>query len=108
MFQTLSVGRLNFGEINNGIFPLLLFIFYGLIYVEGYIIGIFQTPHDLLVLYFQRMYPFFVIARVAECIAGTASVFMLYLPGKKMWNRLVGLIAAFLMAVSYVDAQPEV
>jgi dolichyl-phosphate-mannose-protein mannosyltransferase len=103
IFQTLSVGRLNFVEINVGIVPILLFCFYGLVYTGGYILGVFQSAQDFLSLYYRDMYPFFLIGRVAECLMGTAAVFMLYLLGKRMWNRTVGLAAAFFMAISYVD-----
>lgn len=103
IFQTMSVGQLDLAEVHVGIAPILLFGFYALVYGLGYLLGLFRSVQDFLAVYYTDMYTFFLLGRVAEAIMGTLSVLVLYLLGKKMWNRRVGLIAAFFMSISYVD-----
>ncbi len=45
---------------------------------------------------------FFLLARVTVALLGTASVWLLYLVGARLFNRGVGLFAAALMAVAFL------
>jgi Dolichyl-phosphate-mannose-protein mannosyltransferase len=45
---------------------------------------------------------FFLVARVTVALLGTASVWLLYLVGARLFNRAVGLLASTVMAVAFL------
>jgi hypothetical protein len=45
---------------------------------------------------------FFLVARVTVALLGTASVWLLYLAGTRLFNRAVGLLASTVMAVAFL------
>lgn len=103
VYMALRIGRLDFREVHSGVWPFILFGFYGLVYLGGLIAGRFSSPDNILALYFLRPHIIYWLARFLEVLAGTGAVYLLYLLGKKMWDREAGLIAALLLAVSRVD-----
>ena len=76
----------------------LLFILFGFYFVFGYIVGLFHSASDFATLYFTDPSSFYIIGRSLMALLGGATVFIVYLMGKKLFESKVGLVSALFMA----------
>lgn len=84
----------------------ILFFVYGLFFMLGSFFGIFHSLKDFAYSYLNDPTPFYVIGRsLYGLICGTLSVPLLYLLGKKYFNRSIGLLAAFFLAFNYLHVR---
>ncbi|MDD2890741.1 MAG: glycosyltransferase family 39 protein [bacterium] len=82
--------------------PYLLSVFYSIYFVVLKIMGMVKTPFDFLVLYMKDPTNVYLIGRILFVCASTLSVWALYLLGKKLYNRTIGLLSAFFLAFSFL------
>lgn len=78
----------------------IMFAIYGLIYVVGWLIGIFTSTADFSRLFFNDVTLFYLPGRLISALCGVASVAMVYLLGRRAYNVRVGLISASFLAVA--------
>lgn len=78
----------------------LLFILYIFYFLIGHLVGVFPSLVDFEFQYFTDPTPFYLIGRVTVAIMGTLSVIVIYLLGKKAYNRTTGIIAALFLMFS--------
>ena len=79
----------------------LLFFLYGTYYVYLKLSGVVTIPSDFVELYLSDPSSFILIGRsFLGLLMGTISLPVIYLLGKKMFSKSVGLLAAFFLAVS--------
>lgn len=77
----------------------LLFIFYGIYFFTGYLVGVFQTATDFQLLFFSDPSSFYLIGRIWNALVGVAVVGLVYRLGKEAFrNRKIGLLAGALIA----------
>ncbi|MCG8607565.1 glycosyltransferase family 39 protein [bacterium] len=99
--------RFGSGDLNphNFIYPSLykyvLFACYGAYFVVGKVFGIFYSLADFKDSYFLDPSPFYVIGRLISAIAGSLTLFYIYLIGKRFHSVAVGLIAALFFCFEY-------
>ncbi len=55
--------------------------------------------------YYQNPFQFHMLARWISVISGTASIYLLYRIGKRLYNEKSGLLAAFFLAVSFIHVR---
>ena len=79
----------------------LLFALYGLLYVGGAALGIFESARDFGALYFTDPTIFFLTGRLLSALLGTATVYLAYRIGREIEGPATGLFAALLLAVTY-------
>jgi hypothetical protein len=75
-----------------------IFICYGIFFVTGKALGWFANPIEFATYYFNNTAVFYLIARMAVVLFGVASVYILYLLGKKIYGFKAGIISAFFLA----------
>jgi len=78
---------------------LILFVPYA---IFVYLTGNFASVAELRDLFIMDPSPFFLIARVINVFFATATVWLIYLIAKKIFNYRAGIIAALLYAVSFL------
>lgn len=83
----------------------VLFFFYGLFYSFGKIIGFFSGVRDFVGFYFYNTWFFYLLGRLLSVIFGVASIYVIYLTGKKVSNYKVGLMAALFLAVTPIHVE---
>lgn len=79
----------------------ILFIEYGLMFVSGKIVGVWQNVNDFAVFYVINPGPFYIVGRCTIVLFSLGSVFLVYLTGKKLDDMRTGLIAALILTVSF-------
>lgn len=85
--------------------PYLLSGLYAIYFLILKIIGAVVTPFDFLVLFMKNPSNIYLIGRTLFVIAGTMSVFILYLLGKKLYNKSIGLLSAGFLGISFLAVQ---
>lgn len=80
----------------------ILAVEYGIYFVGGYLLQIFQSPMDFAAKIIRNMEPLFLIGRFTTATMGSLSIVLLYTIGRKLYNGRVALIAAALLSVSAV------
>lgn len=81
-------------------------VFYGLYFLVGNLSGLFAGWVDFHHLYMNDWSSFLLIQRAISAVFGTGTVWVLYLAGRRlMGSRASGLMAAFLMAVTYLHVR---
>jgi len=100
------VGALNLGqgEINGypqqvGLVNVLL-AQYGAYYVVGRLTGLFASTQDLAKSYYTNPSLFYLLGRCTSAVLGVATCWLVYLLGKELRNRVVGILAGLLVAVN--------
>lgn len=100
------------GDFNPRLFhiaPLLtyiLFFLYGLFFIVGHIMGQFPHLKDFAYLYLTNPAPFFIIARIAcGLLFGTGSVILIYILGRRYFDNITALLAAFFLAFNFLHAR---
>lgn len=106
--SAMRFGTGNFNPVtfsHGGLFQLILFMVYGVYYVLQKIIGSAHSPVDFYVNYIKDPTPFFVIARSISALCGTATGYLTYLIGSRIYNKRVGTVAAFFALFSLLMVQ---
>ncbi len=95
------------GDLNPGRFDspgttllYLLFVEYGLFYVGGWILQVFETPMDFAELFLTNPTVFYLLARLTSVAFGTGTVYLVYRLGRDMYSARVGIVAAAFYAFS--------
>lgn len=84
----------------------LLFFFYGLTYLVGNILKIFNSPDDFALLFLRDPSYFYIIGRlICGVFFGTASIFVIYKLAKKMFSEQVALLSALFLSVCFLHVQ---
>lgn len=78
----------------------LLACVYALFFLGGKVLGIFTSADDFKTLYFQDQTIFFLSGRILGVFFGILTIWLVYLVGKKIFNRTVGLVGATLIATT--------
>jgi len=83
-----------------------LFFEYGVFYLIGRVFGFFGSIVDFQTLFFEDPTSFYLIGRITVgAIAGTASVFFVYILGKNVFSNTVGIISAFFLALTFMHVR---
>lgn len=100
------------GDFNPHVFniaPLItyiLFFIYGIFFAVGYLLNHFHSLKDFAYLYLNNPTPFYIIGRVIfGLICGTLSVYLLYVLGKKYFNRQIGILASVFLAFNFLHVR---
>jgi len=83
--------------------PVLAYLylpFLALAMLAGFLAGVFSNISELKELVILNYHAFIPLARLFSVIMGTASVYLVYEIGRKLFNKRAGLIAASILAVS--------
>jgi len=84
----------------------LLFVFYGIYYLAGHLIGWFPNTRDFEILFYFDPTSFYLIARVIfGTMLGTLSVFLLHRLARRLGNERMALLAAVFLAVNFLHAR---
>ena len=95
-------GRLNYERWFKKGYQNILAIEYGVYFIIGYILGIFNNPMDFAAKIVRNMEPLFLIGRYTTATMGTLSIGLIYLIGRKIYNDRVALIAATFFTVNSI------
>ncbi|MEG4989924.1 glycosyltransferase family 39 protein [Microcoleus sp. BR0-C5] len=88
-----------FGHPATTVIYLLVFV-YACVFLAGRVLGIFASADDFKALYFQDQTIFFLSGRLLGVLFGLITIWLVYLVGKRIFNRTVGLVAAALIAIT--------
>ncbi|MCY3740939.1 MAG: glycosyltransferase family 39 protein [Candidatus Poribacteria bacterium] len=80
------------------LYSIVLFLYF----VFGKLIGWFTSMRDFVELYFSNMTSFFVIARTLNALFGVGICLVVYKVGKKLFDKITGLIASILVCSSFL------
>lgn len=83
----------------------ILFILYGLYFILAKSFGIFQSLAEFRNLFFLNPTYFYLIGRMLGVLFGTSTIFLLYLIGKKYYNKTVGFISAIFLTFNFLHAR---
>lgn len=79
----------------------ILFFEYGLYFVIGKIVGLWQTVADFAVYYIKNPGSFYIIGRLTTMLFGLATIGCVYIVGERHFKKNVGLIGALLLSLSF-------
>jgi hypothetical protein len=102
--------RFGSGDLNPSFFvyPALymyiIFVFSGLYFCAGYLLGSFSGVIDFATRYFVDPSGVYLMARLLTAFIGTTTVVMTFLVGRRYFNSLVGYIGAAFLTVSVLHA----
>lgn len=85
--------------------PMILLFEFSAYYVGGYIFGIFSTPENFFIAYLSNPTVLTLIGRITIVIFGVATVWLVFIIGRKFFNQRIGLIAAFFLAFSFLHVK---
>ena len=74
-------------------------------FVWGVATGLFHSTADMLASWRVHWEPFFLITRALSATLGTATVFVLFRMGSRLWDTATGLTAAFFMSLAFLPAR---
>ncbi len=100
------------GDLNPHFFKIpplvsyLIFFEYGIYFLLGTTFGFFSSIVDFQKLFLEDPTSFYLIGRITVgAIAGTASVFFIYVLGKNVFSKTVGIISAFFLALTFLHVR---
>ncbi len=100
------------GDLNPHFFripPLISYIIffeYGIYYLLGTVFGFFSSIVDFQNLFLEDPTSFFLIGRITVgVIAGTTSVYFIYLLGSRIFSEAVGIISAFFLSLTFLHVR---
>lgn len=64
-----------------------------------------QDPGELYMVFRAEQDLFYAVARLNSVVLGTATLFIIYLIGRRLWGERVGLLAAALLAVNFLHVR---
>ncbi len=88
-----------------GVYSYLMFVWYSGLFALGLLAGWWSSMADFMGVYYTHPHVLYLAGRIAESLAGIGSVYCLYLLGKRLWNRTVGLAAALFLALNLTHIQ---
>jgi hypothetical protein len=83
----------------------LLLVFYAVYFVAGRLTGHFSSPSDLAAEYALDPRNLYLIDRVVVALLGTATVYLVFLIGKRAFNRRVGILGGLMLSVAYLHVR---
>jgi 4-amino-4-deoxy-L-arabinose transferase-like glycosyltransferase len=87
------------------IFQFALTLEYGLLYVIGRLTGAFASTGDVATLYQTDPTIFYLLARGTSAVAGTITVWLAYLSGKRLYGTRGGVFAAILLGTAFIHVR---
>ena len=75
------------------------------IFAVGRLLQFGQDPGDLYMVFRGEQDLFYGLARLNSVLLGTATVFVVYLIGRRLWSDRAGLVAAALLAVNFLHVR---
>jgi len=96
----LGTGEYSWTPGKGGLY-LFLFVEYGLLYVFWWITGQVNGPTDFALAYLQDPTAFYLAGRITVAVMGTATCYVIYLIGKRLYDWRIGLAAAFIGATAH-------
>ncbi|MFH1317278.1 MAG: glycosyltransferase family 39 protein [Candidatus Woesearchaeota archaeon] len=82
-----------------------MFIIYGLLFVFGYVFGIYKSPTDFIFKFLEDPSVWYLIGRFIMVLVALATIYLVYFLGKKIYNRDIGLMAALFLSVSFIHVK---
>lgn len=101
----LGAGQFNWTRFRKGGLFYVLFAEYGAYYAGLRLTGAVGGGEDFALRYLRDPSPFFLMGRVTVALMGTATVWLLYLIGRRAFGAGAGLLAALGLAVNPVHVQ---
>jgi 4-amino-4-deoxy-L-arabinose transferase-like glycosyltransferase len=84
----------------------LIFFEYGIYYLLGTVFGFFSTIVDFQNLFLENPTSFYLIGRITVgVIAGTVSVYFIYILGERVFSKTVGTISAFFLSLTFLHVR---
>ncbi len=83
------------------LYSYILFVLYGLYFILWLVMGCFKSVDDFAIHFFRDPTAFYLIGRSLTVLLATATVPLVYLVGRKLYNKQVGIIGALFMAFIY-------
>lgn len=83
----------------------VLFIEYGLFYLIGRAAGAFAGLQDLARLYINDLTAFLLLGRITTVLLGTATVWLVYRLGRRMYGWRVALVAALFLCFTFAHVK---
>lgn len=74
-------------------------------FLWGLAVGSFHTFADLTASWPVHWEPFFLISRALSATCGTATVFIVYRMGRRLWDEPTGVVAAFFLSFTFLHAR---
>ncbi len=106
LYRSLKVGT---GELYPnwfvGVYSYLMFIWYSGLFAWGMLAGWWASASDFMGVYYTNPHVLYLMGRVAESLAGVGCIYCLYLLGKRLFSRAVGLSAALFLALNITHLQ---
>ena len=100
------------GDLNPHFFripPLISYIIffeYGIYYLLSTVFGFFSSIVDFQNLFLEDPTSFFLIGRITVGVtAGTASVYFIYILGRRVFSEAVGIISAFFLSLTFLHVR---
>lgn len=85
-------------------YPSLYYYFmavvYGIYFIVGFVLGVYKSASEFAVLFVKNPTGIYVVSRVIESLFGVGVVYLTFLTGKKVFNRRVGYLLAFFVAIT--------
>ena len=78
---------------------------YGMSYVFGWLTGVFSSTDDFVRLFFNDATLFYLPGRFIAAFSGVATVALVYVYGRRAYDRRVGLIAALFLTFSVMHVE---
>ncbi len=91
-------------------FMYILFAEYGIFFVVGKVISLWNSVEDFAVAFIVNPGPFYIIGRVTVTLFSIGAILVSYQIGKRHFNTRIGLLAALLLALcyGYVSASQDI
>lgn len=79
---------------------LILFLFYGALYVIWRVLGVVSSPEDFALAYLSDPTPFFLIGRATVALMGTFTCYLVYKIAEKIFGYQTAIIALLFISLS--------
>jgi 4-amino-4-deoxy-L-arabinose transferase-like glycosyltransferase len=83
----------------------ILFLEYGLYFMIGKAVGLFASLQDFARLYINDLSSFLIIGRLTTVLLGTATIWLVYKLGRRMYGRQTALSAAVLLTFTFAHVK---
>lgn len=87
------------------LFHYILFIFYGLFFIAGWLLGPFRIFENFLNLVLINPTPFYVIGRFLVAIMGSATIFIVYAITKRFYSKAAAFLSSIFMSFMYLHVR---
>ena len=85
--------------------PYILLVEFGAYFVVRNILGASLSSYDFFVSYLSDPTVFFLIGRITIALAGVATVWLVWLIGRRFYNIRIGFIASFFLALTFLHVK---